>query len=287
MNWRRIVAVILGIAALLSILSQLGVFRLTGLAEYPFWLIWPLTIAGMVGAIMLWFLGARNGEDSHSGSTAVASGLAGAGAGAAAAVAASGPDLSGELADRDARIASLEARLAEAQMASQDTGVSADVDAELSGLRGRQADFDAREGEVMELRNENSALKAEVSGLKDEIGETAQTIHATERVEFRGKSQDDLDAMFGGNFIDGALARHFQIDYVDSKGQPSEREILVYALVHRKGNLNLDSFPSDGYSCLTFRADRIQKLKDLQTGDVVSEDIGDWIVKTSKERAAN
>ena len=31
----------------------------------------------------------------------------------------------------------------------------------------------------------------------------------------------------------------------------------------------------------------IQKLKDLQTGEVVSDDIGDWIVTTSKERAAN
>ena len=93
--------------------------------------------------------------------------------------------------------------------------------------------------------------------------------------------------MFGGDFVDGAMARHFHIYYVDSKGQPSEREILVYALVHRKGNLNLDSFPTDGYSCLTFRADQIQKLKDLQTGEVVSDNIGEWIVETSKERAAN
>ena len=263
MNWRRIVAVILGIAALLSILSQFGVFRLAGLSEYPFWLIWPLTIAGLIGAIMLWFLGA---EKAESGS--VTSAAMGAGVGAAAgAAAASGPDLSGELADREARIASLEARLAEAKMAAQDSG-SAAVDT--SGLE-----------------SENAALRAEVASLKDEIGENAKTMHATERVEFRGKSQADLDTMFGGEFIDGTMARHFQIDYVDSKGQPSEREILVYALVYRKGNLNLDSFPTDGYSCLTFRADRVQKLKDLQTGEVVSDNIGDWIVKTSKERAAN
>jgi len=249
MNWRRIVAVILGIAALLSILSQLGIFSAAGLSEYPWWLIWPLTIFGMIGAIMLWFLGA---QDSVSGAASVETSAAtDAGAGAA------------ELADRDARIAALEARLAEAQMAAQDGGDSA------------------------ALQSENTALRAEVASLKDEIGETAKTMHATERVEFRGKSQSDLNSMFGGDFVDGTMARHFHIDYVDSKGQPSEREILVYALVHRKGNLNLDSFPTDGYSCLTFRADRIQKLKDLQTGEVVSENIGDWIVNTSKAREAN
>jgi len=245
MNWRRIVALILGVAALLSILSQLGLFSAAGISEYPWWLIWPLTIFGMIGAIMLWFLG---GMDS---STHAAADGTGAAVGTA------------ELADRDARIASLEARLAEAQMSGQDSGDSA------------------------ALQSENAALRAEVASLKDEIGETAKTMHATERVEFRGKSQSDLNAMFGGDFIDGTMARHFQIDYVDSKGQPSEREILVYALVHRKGNLNLDSFPTDGYSCLTFRADRIQKLKDLQTGDVVSDNIGEWIVETSKERASN
>ena len=248
MNWRRIVALILGIAALLSILSQLGLFSAAGISEYPWWLIWPLTIFAMIGAVMLWFLGALD-SDSDAGSVATESRDVGASA--------------AELADRDARIASLEARLAEAQMAAQDGGDSA------------------------ALQSENAALRAEVASLKDEIGETAKTMHATERVEFRGKSQTDLNAMFGGDFIDGAMARHFHIDYVDSKGQPSEREILVYALVHRKGNLNLDSFPTDGYSCLTFRADRIQKLKDLQTGEVVSEDIGDWIVNTSKARAAN
>ena len=250
MNWRRIVAVILGIAALISLLSQLGLLRAIGLSEYPWWLIWPLTISGLVGAVMLWLMG---GQEDQTATQTVA------------APQESAPDLSGELADRNARIASLEARLAEAQMAAQDSGAD----------------------DAAALRTENAALRAEVTALKDEIGETAQTVHATERVEFRGKSQDDLNGMFGGDFIDGAMARHFHIDYVDSKGQPSEREILVYALVHRKGNLNLDSFPTDGYSCLTFRADRIQKLKDLQTGDVVSSDIGDWIVRTSKERAAN
>lgn len=256
MNWRRIVAIILGIAALLSILSQLGIFSAAGLSEYPWWLIWPLTIFAMIGAFMLWFLSDRQ---SHSHTSSVAAGAAGAGAGAAAGAAVG----AAEVAERDARIASLEARLAEAQMAGQDAGDSA------------------------ALQSENAALRAEVASLKDEIGETAKTMHATERVEFRGKSQNDLNTMFGGDFIDGAMARHFHIDYVDSKGQPSEREILVYALVHRKGNLNLDSFPTDGYSCLTFRADRIQKLKDLQTGDVVSENIGDWIVETSKARAAD
>ena len=221
MNWRRIVAVILGIAALLSLVSQFGLFRFAGLSEYPSWLIWALTIAGLIGAIMLWLGGAESSRSSDSGSVAAAA------------------DPSPALADRDARIADLEARLAKAQMAAQDDA---------------------------------PAISAPPQ--------------AVARAEFKGKSQQDLDTMFGGDFIDGAMARHFQIDYVDSKGQPSEREILVYALVYRKGNLNLDSFPTDGYSCLTFRADRVQKLKDLQTGEVVSDNIGDWIVKTSKERLA-
>jgi hypothetical protein len=263
MNWRRIVAIILGIAALLSILSQLGIFSAAGLSEYPFWLIWPLTIFGMIGAIMLWFWGARENSASASTYTVAGGAVVGGGVGAVAGAATGAATGAAELAERDAQIAALEARLATAQMAAEDTG------------------------DTSALEAENAALKAEVASLKDEIGETAQTMHATERVEFRGKSQTDLNTMFGGDFVDGAMARHFHIDYVDSKGQPSEREILVYALVHRKGNLNLDSFPTDGYSCLTFRADRIQKLKDLQTGEVVSDDIGDWIVTTSKERAAN
>lgn len=246
MNWRRIVAIILGIAAILSVLSQIGVFSAAGLSEYPWWLIWPLTLFALIGALMLWFLSA---EDSSASATPVEPSSDGA--------------AQSELTERDVRIAGLEARLAEAQMAEQNQGSSSGLEAE------------------------NAALQAEVARLKDEIGETAKTMHATERVEFRGKSQDDLNTMFGGDFIDGAMARHFSIDYVDSKGQPSKREILVYALVHRKGNLNLDSFPTDGYSCLTFRADRIQKLKDLQTGDVVSDDIGNWIIQTSQARAAD
>lgn len=232
MNLRRIVAVILGIAAILSVLSQFGLFRLGGFDEYPFWLIWALTIASLVGAVLLWISAGQDSSANQSGSVASAP----------APASASAPVQSSELADRDARIAALEARLAEAQMAAQDSSASAPV--------------------------------------------AAAAPSATTRAEFAGKSQQDLDVMFGGEFIDGAMARHFQIDYVDSKGQPSEREILVYALVYRKGNLNLDSFPTDGYSCLTFRADRVQKLKDLQTGEVVSENIGDWIVKTSKSGAA-
>ena len=253
MYFRRIVAIVLGIAALISFLSQLGLLAAVGLSEYPWWLIWPLTIFGFIGAVMLWFLGEQS-HDASAASTTTNTGIN----------TASGDTDGGsaDLAEREARIASLEARLAQAQMAGEDAS-----------------------GDGGHLEAENAELRVQVARLQDEIGETAQTVHATERVEFRGKSQSDLNTMFGGDFVDGAMARHFAIDYVDSKGQPSQREILVYALVHRKGNLSLDSFPTDGYSCLTFRADRIQKLKDLQTGDVVSEDIGNWIVQTSQARA--
>ena len=66
MNFRRIVAIVLGIAALISFLSQLGLLAAVGLSEYPWWLIWPLTIFGFIGAVMLWFLG----EQSHDASAA-------------------------------------------------------------------------------------------------------------------------------------------------------------------------------------------------------------------------
>ena len=55
MNARRIIALVLGVAAALSLLAKFGLLRAIGLDDFPFWLIWPLTVAGLAGALMLWF----------------------------------------------------------------------------------------------------------------------------------------------------------------------------------------------------------------------------------------
>ena len=87
--------------------------------------------------------------------------------------------------------------------------------------------------------------------------------------------------LVGGKLVSGSLARRFQITYKDLKGKVSEKEIAVYAVVERSGVVNLDTFSKSQISCRTYRADRIQKLTDLQSGEVVEENIVDWIVETS------
>jgi hypothetical protein len=100
MNARRIIALVLGLAAALSLLAKFGLLRAVGLDDFPFWLIWPLTVAGLVGALMLWFSPADQGDGTGS--------------------AAPDDDTAQALATRDARIASLEVELAQVKMAAQD-----------------------------------------------------------------------------------------------------------------------------------------------------------------------
>ena len=100
MNARRIIALILGVAAALSLLAKFGLLRAIGLDDFPFWLIWPLTVAGLAGAVMLWFSPADPGSGPGS--------------------AAPDDDTAQALATRDARIASLEVELAQVKMAAQD-----------------------------------------------------------------------------------------------------------------------------------------------------------------------
>ena len=102
MNARRIIALVLGLAAALSLLAKFGLLRAVGLDDFPFWLIWPLTVAGLVGALMLWFSPADQGDGTGS--------------------AALDDDTAQALATRDARIASLEVELAQVKMAAQDEG---------------------------------------------------------------------------------------------------------------------------------------------------------------------
>jgi hypothetical protein len=107
----------------------------------------------------------------------------------------------------------------------------------------------------------------------------------SESRENKNEGDDDQKAqandLVGGKLVSGSLARRFQITYKDLKGKVSDKEIAVYAVVERSGVVNLDTFSKSQISCRTYRADRIQKLTDLQSGDVVEENIVDWIVETS------
>ncbi|MAH87881.1 MAG: hypothetical protein CMF26_04655 [Kiloniella sp.] len=102
MNARRIIALVLGVAAALSLLAKFGLLRAIGLDDFPFWLIWPLTITGLAGAILLWFSPAAHANETAAGSL--------------------DEDTAQALATRDARIASLEVELAQIKMAAQDRG---------------------------------------------------------------------------------------------------------------------------------------------------------------------
>ena len=96
--------------------------------------------------------------------------------------------------------------------------------------------------------------------------------------EFKAQADD----LVGGKLLSGSLTRRFLITYKDLKGKVSDKEIAVYAIVERSGAINLDTFSKSQISCRTYRADRIQKLRDLHSGEVVEENIVDWIVETSK-----
>lgn len=132
------------------------------------------------------------------------------------------------------------------------------------------------------LEDEKAEKETELQSLRDRLRETQalaeRAVENEKRArEEQAKKAEKLSEMMGGDIVFGSLAGRYQIDYRDAKGQDAEREIAVYAIVERSGNLNLDSFSADQISCRTYRADRIQKLRDMDTGEVVTKDIPEWL----------
>ena len=258
MTVNRIVGVVLIVLAVLGLFVWLFGSGWYGLLMFPF------AAVMVLGGVLLWL---ANGSASEQ---------------APVEVQAQGNDE--ELSALQAEVVTLKQQLAANADQAAATGNEWQARAtEAEGaLQASQQDLQAQTDRVAQLEADlaaasSAAAEAQASASAAVAAAPAATAGA-DRAEFAGKDQSELNRMFGGQFVDGTMARHFQIDYTDSKGQESQREIVVYALVNRKGNLNMDSFPTDGYSCLTFRADRVRKLKDLQSGEEVSENITEFLL---------
>ncbi|HEY8565388.1 MAG TPA: hypothetical protein VIL65_07805 [Beijerinckiaceae bacterium] len=77
----------------------------------------------------------------------------------------------------------------------------------------------------------------------------------------------------------------FQLAYTDVGGNPSTRRIIVRELKVGPGKTLLGGIDmsDDGYR--GFRADRIERLIDAETGDVVDRNILDWLIKRAEAQA--
>lgn len=81
--------------------------------------------------------------------------------------------------------------------------------------------------------------------------------------------------------MEGALELH----YTDQAGNPSRRWIIARELKVGPGKTILGGIDmaDDGYR--GFRADRIERLVDAETGLVVDRNIIDWLIKRAERQA--
>jgi predicted DNA-binding transcriptional regulator YafY len=81
--------------------------------------------------------------------------------------------------------------------------------------------------------------------------------------------------------MEGALELH----YFDRAGNPSRRRILARELKVGPGKTLLGGIDmaDDGYR--GFRADRIERIVDAETGLVIDRNILDWLLKRAEEQA--
>ena len=81
--------------------------------------------------------------------------------------------------------------------------------------------------------------------------------------------------------MEGALELH----YFDQAGNPSRRRILSRELKVGPGKTLLGGIDmaDDGYR--GFRADRIERIIDAETGLVIDRNILDWLLKRAEEQA--
>jgi predicted DNA-binding transcriptional regulator YafY len=81
--------------------------------------------------------------------------------------------------------------------------------------------------------------------------------------------------------MEGALELHYQ----DQAGNPSVRRIIVRELKVGPGKTLLGGIDmsEDGYR--GFRADRIEKIVDAETGRTIDRNILDWLIKNAERQA--
>lgn len=74
------------------------------------------------------------------------------------------------------------------------------------------------------------------------------------------------------------LEGRFEIAYADAGGRPSLRRIAAAELKVGPGKLLLGGVDADLDAYRGFRVDRIRSLKAVETGEVVSRNIVDWLL---------
>jgi predicted DNA-binding transcriptional regulator YafY len=81
--------------------------------------------------------------------------------------------------------------------------------------------------------------------------------------------------------LEGALELH----YLDRAGNPSIRRIIVRELKIGPGKTLLGGIDmaDDGYR--GFRADRIEKIIDAETGHVIDRNVLDWLIENAERQA--
>jgi predicted DNA-binding transcriptional regulator YafY len=81
--------------------------------------------------------------------------------------------------------------------------------------------------------------------------------------------------------MEGALELHYR----DRAGNPSTRRIIVRELKVGPGKTLLGGIDmaDDGYR--GFRADRIDRIVDAETGQVIDRNILDWLLATAERQA--
>ena len=77
----------------------------------------------------------------------------------------------------------------------------------------------------------------------------------------------------------------FELAYCDEAGNPSTRYVIVRELKVGPGKTLLGGIDmaDDGYR--GFRADRIQRIVDAETGQTIDRNILDWLIKRASDQA--
>lgn len=88
--------------------------------------------------------------------------------------------------------------------------------------------------------------------------------------------QTDMEVS-GAKLITTVPLKHLRITYQPERGNESENEVTVYALVERNGNLMIDTAVNHRLACRSFRLDRVQSARDADTGEVISGALEDWL----------
>jgi predicted DNA-binding transcriptional regulator YafY len=111
------------------------------------------------------------------------------------------------------------------------------------------------------------------------------TYDKTDKASGRGRGSAASPGRISGEWrvlpMEGAL----ELEYRDEAGNPSTRRIIVRELKVGPGKTLLGGIDmsDDGYR--GFRADRIDRIVDAETGRTVDRNVLDWLLRTAEQQA--